>query len=344
MIGVKQYFTIIAISIPLALAVFLEYKIFMIWPQITYLWQGNINPFLEFSDIGPHALRYTVIYPVLLLSEIMNVHYDLVFSYFVIIIYFFTCIFVSKSIGLYGVTRRDVNYSVVFVACTLEMLMFLMNGRMTVSLLGYSIVIFYILKMHTHSQVNIQSLVALILGFTLCGVSSGAIISALSIYLFYMITLTYKLFNNGEFRSYFKNILIISVTFYIFIDILISMITKNLNFYGGGLGGFLEMLNHGYGVILYKLNGLQIFLMAVSILVFGLVYVFYYHTSRLSLLASMLIISVCCGAFGYSTLAMAAIPTMLLVILTLNDLALTNRRKPLDYRDVGNYPALREAK
>jgi len=336
MIGFRQYFIIILISVPLVLAVFLEYKIFMIWPQITYLWQGNINPFLEFSDIGPHALRYTVIYPVLLLSELLGVHYDIVFSYFVIIVYFCTCVFVSKTIKLYSFNESSFNYSVVFVALIIEALMFLMNGRMTVSLLGYSIVIFYICKMHVHGQVNIQSLIALILGFTLCGVSSGAIISALSLYLYYMITSTYNLLSTGRFKSYLKNLVIISLTFYIFIEILISMIDKNLNFYGGGFGGFLEMLNHGYGVILYSLNGLQILLIAVSIFVFGLVYMMYYYTGRLSLLASMLIISICCGAFGYSTLAMAVIPAILLITLTIHDLTLANYRIPTDYNRPGN--------
>ena len=124
MIGFRQYFVIILISVPLILAVFLEYKIFMIWPQITYLWQGNINPFLEFSDIGAHALRYTVIYPVLLLSEMISVHYDLVFSYFVIGVYFFTCVFVLKTIKIYSNSQNDFNYSVVFVAIIIESLMF----------------------------------------------------------------------------------------------------------------------------------------------------------------------------------------------------------------------------
>ena len=206
-----------------------------------------------------------------------------------------------------------------------------MNGRMTVSLLGYSIVIFYICKMHVHGLVNIQSLMALILGFTLCGVSSGAIISALSLYLYYMITSTYKLFSTGDFKSYFKNIIILALTFYIFLDILIGMIGKNLNFYGGGFVGFVEMLNHGYGVILYSLSGLQILLIAVSIIVFGLVYMMYYYTGRLSLLASMLIISICCGAFGYSTLAMAVIPAIVLMSLTIHDLTLASYRIPADY-------------
>lgn len=343
MIGIRQYIITALISIPLVLAVIFEYKIFVIWPQITYLWQGNINPFLEFSDIGPHALRYTVIYPILLLSEAINVHYDFVFSYFVIVVYYLTCLFITKTIRLYCFTYNSLIYSVIFIAVTTEIMMFLMNGRMTVSLLGFSIVVFFICKMHINDRVNIQSLIALIMGFTLCGVSSGAIISALSLYIYYVIISTHKFFVVGNWNSYVKNLLILSITTYIFIDILFSMIGKNLNFYGGGFSGFLEMLNHGYGTLLYNLNWLQIFLIAISIIVFGLVYLMYYYTGRLSLLASMLVISICCGAFGYSTLAMAVIPAMLLVMLTFHDLALSNYKMPIDQYQVSGHNTQRVA-
>ena len=89
---------------------------------------------------------------------------------------------------------------------------------------------------------------------------------------------------------------------------------KNVNFYGGGITGFVNMLNHGTGKIFYGLDQASLVLF-IFILVFLTIFLvgFYLRSKRYQLLYTFVASSIIGGLFGYSTMFMGIIPGLVLL-------------------------------
>ena len=78
---------------------------------------------------------------------------------------------------------------------------------------------------------------------------------------------------------------------------------KNINFYGGGFEGLVNMLNHGMGSI-FQLIGYEaaFFLIILMVPITLICLAIIYYVKRYRLLLSCIFISIFAGFFGYSTM------------------------------------------
>tara|TARA_B100000787_G_C16198231_1_gene302629 strand:- start:1089 stop:1406 length:318 start_codon:yes stop_codon:yes gene_type:complete len=96
---------------------------------------------------------------------------------------------------------------------------------------------------------------------------------------------------------------------------------KNVIFYGGGMKGFINMLNHGVGVIFYTLELDLIVLIGLILIVFSIfALIFFRYTKLYSLLFIFLSASAFGGLFGFSTLSLGIIPLSIILIIMVTKL------------------------
>lgn len=296
-------------SLPFFICVLFGIKTFEVWGQITYIWGGRVSPVVLILEGSPHALRYTLMYPILVFSEFFNFDHDVVFSYLVLASMFITIrnIFASAEIilgrQLIGVV------GVVAVVIPIETLFFLMNGRGTMSFLGYSICFRVLMYLIYHRELNIAKMLLLFMGIVMCSVSSGVLASCYVSILIGVGVTVRGMFKQGVTKGNLKSVLGLLLLLGVFFIFFLIGIQKNLNFYGGGLQGFKGLLSHGAGYVLIGFVDVPILTLLA---VFGGMIIFAMLIARLRHpeLALFICVTIACGAFGYSTLAIAAIPIL----------------------------------
>lgn len=309
---------IIAMS-PLVLAVLTGVKSFEVWPQITYLWDMEADPLFELSRIHPHGIRYALMYPILMASEYLGLHHDRLFS----LISLINCYFTIRNIGAISSTivkeRRNGDMVLFGCAVALTILFFLMNGRIGFAFLGYSILLLVIVRHHYNRQIGISSLIGMMLGLAFCSVSSGTLISAV---LSLVIAVYFEAFRCIRRATLTRSSVLIVLSCIVLGGLLfrhlVASVNKNAAFYGGGSDGILRMLEHGMGRVVYPAldaAGLPL----VTLLVVSIMILFSALLLRLNhaLLLHILLVAIFCGAFGYSTLSLGAIPLLVLIAVLL---------------------------
>lgn len=301
--------------LPLAFAVLLGLKQYAIWSQVTYLWDGRSDPLEHLSLVTPHSLRYALMYPLLIFSEGYRLNHDDVFSIVVLFLCFFTGRNILATIRLIDPrNRRTVAISALVMSMTVG-LFFPMNGRISLAFFGYSILLRCVVQIHYHKTFPWTAPFVLLFAVFLCGVSSGTLFSACGTLL---IALAFELGRNlAQLRltkTTFWLIVTVVIVAIFFLDFVLVGVFKNLLFYGGGYNGFLLMLQHGFGGVLYPfvsaLSFQTLIVLGLAIPISGS-----YLLSRLrySFLLHVLLGTMVFGAFGFSTLTMAFMPAMTLL-------------------------------
>ena len=118
-----------------------------------------------------------------------------------------------------------------------------MNGRLTFSFIGISLLILGLIKINKINKNLIIYLTLILIGFVFSSVSSGTQLVYLTIIIFYFfIRIT-------SYLPKIKNVNIIIIligafALYYFKNIIYVSINKNLSFYNNNL---FDMLNHGFG-------------------------------------------------------------------------------------------------
>lgn len=93
-------------------------------------------------------------------------------------------------------------------------------------------------------------------------------------------------------------------------------LVKNLNFYGIGYEGFVNMLGHGIGAVLKSLLHSISLTSILAIICFVIIIAnIIVQTFRYPLIVRILIIFCGCVLFGYTTQSMAVVPMLILSTL-----------------------------
>lgn len=296
-------------SLPFFICVLFGIKSFEIWGQITYIWGGRPSPIILILEGSAHALRYTLLYPVLVFSEFFNFDHDVVFSYLVLVSMFITVRNIFRSAEIILGRRLIGVVGVVAVVIPIETLFFLMNGRGTISFLGYSICFRILIHLIYHRELNTTQMILLFVGIVMCSVSSGVLASAYMSILIGVGAIIHNMVKQGVTKNSLKAVFGLVLLLGIFFIFFLIGIQKNLDFYGGGLEGFKGLLSHGAGYVLIGFVDVPFLTVLTALggmILFAMLIARFKHPQ----LALFICTTLACGAFGYSTLAIAAIPVL----------------------------------
>jgi len=281
---------------------------FHLWPQVIVLWEMNA----DFNELilHPHGMRYLLVYSIFRVADFMGVSYDLIFSLIVPVLVFVTAHYIIKSVST-KLLLSNHNQKVLFftVFMLLVLLSTLMNGRILFAITGASILLSILMswKKIAFFKIVIFFLIALILS----SVSSGTVFVSIITFVVFVV---YQNFNSGRFS--WKNIsllcLMMTGTFYIF-PLLKVLIMKNVNYFGGGVDGVVNMLGHGVGRVLLKMD-LEVLILSLLLLLLvfliNLLLLRYYNKIIIPLL--FIVVSTSGGLFGLSTMMMM-IPAVMVI-------------------------------
>ncbi|WP_067587603.1 hypothetical protein [Endozoicomonas ascidiicola] len=251
---------------------------------------------------NPHALRFYLVLPVFEISKLINVDYNYLFTILAPVLIYIAASCINKVVyyiaALTTKKQRLMSFSLIFsILCLVS---FFMNGRIIFAILAASILLYI---SFFWKNLALSSIVFLFfLGLFFSSVSSGTLI----VYLIsFALTLFYYLLRiDVKMRVI---ILLSFVLFYVCIYPLLSMMFfKNVDFYGGGLTGFIQMLDHGFGAILVNDYGVVVkiyFSLIVLMSCFFIIAIFIIY-KWLRLFMMLIFVALTGGLFGYSTMMM----------------------------------------
>jgi len=277
---------------------------FNLWNQVIELRGINI----QFIDIltQAHFLRYLLVYPAFFLSDFTSIDANVFFQIICFINIFLATL---NCISIYKFYEKNNEFIAVFFFTFLFIFMSgFMNGRITFSFLGFSYLILAIHKWERQKNSNFLFIIKTLISLFLCSVSTGTFLSCIILLVAWM--LFYSNRKKGILNFYFILLfVIISPVIYLYLF-------KNINFYGGGLEGFINMLQHGMGFIFYivEFNILILMLLNVIILIL-LLLPLYFSYNKYRLLFLMIATSLFAGLFGFSTLTLSIIPFSVFILL-----------------------------
>ena len=276
-------------------------KEFKLWPQVELLWEAKFN--LKYFLSHPHGTRYLLVYPIFFVSEYIGIGYNILFSW--LVIFFIGPLIVYKNIKLSEHFGLQTVLSNVTLLLVFNILLYFMNGRIVFSLLGASIFV----ELSFSQNKGFYYLKAFLAIF-LSTASSGTTMVLVAWFLLYEIFFRKK---NAKDRVLF--LLICGVGAYYLLDFFVLIISKNINFFGGGITGLLNMLSHGMGKIL--LIGVEVSILILFIILTAATIIWLSINilkMRLNIQATMfLFIAIVFGSFGYSTATMG-VPIILLCV------------------------------
>jgi hypothetical protein len=314
----------VLILVPLFLAVLSGSKQYAIWSQITYLWDAHADPIQQLSEVSPHSLRYALMYPLLIFAESFRVDQDKVFSIMVVAICYLTGRNILSTIKILDPRPHNALVITFFVMAMTEAIFFLMNGRISLAFFGYSILLRTIVKVSYHRIVSWKVPILLLFALFLCGVSSGTLFSAggtLAITVLFEFSKSLRRLQLNK-VSLFLILTAVSSGYFFLKFILVGLI-KNLLFYGGGYAGFLSMLQHGFGGVLYPFVSILSLQELIALVLFcTLFFSFVLSRFTFSFLLHILVGTIAFGAFGFSTLTLSFMPMMVLLSLKLKRIRL----------------------
>lgn len=314
-------------------------KTFTVWSQITDL--ATADPMTVFAAGNIHAIRYSVMYPVVWSSDVIGAPADRVFSFVLVAVFFFLAMVVSKvfSIVKTGSTGRWRAYFPEFFTF-FALVSLVMNGRIALAMLGLSTIMLAQVKWQTGIDRSVASLAGYtLLGILLTGVSTGTFLVAIFIAAVFTMVVPlarWPMIRRGDLTLFAIGALItLGVS-----PVIVMSAEKNLAFYGGGSEGLLRMLSHGAGAFLPSDAAMLGLVGSMLALLCGA----YLHRARRlftkraptgpieGLALSVLLL----GPFGYSTM-LACLPAI--AILTRSQLPALIARTPSTRPSLGESPA-----
>lgn len=295
-------------------------KEFVVWDQILVV--VHEDPLEMLNNMQAHALRFSLMYPVLLVSEIFSLSLDYVFSATVLGMLVLLGFLISQIASLIIWDKVDTwvsYYPATFVLLSLVSIG--MNGRIMFAFLGASVIL--------HQQIQLirgKSARPLLkwsiqaFGLYLMSVSSGAFIVGV-----FMIGLYVSFFVWKTRRENFRGVLTAAVAScglgFVVAPWIAVYVTKNLEFYDGSV---ISMLSHGPGKILLANNELFALIIPsiplTCILIFHSIRLMFRLYSRNSALAPLIMgmgVSAAIGLFGYSTFLSVVLPGIVIFMAIL---------------------------
>jgi len=291
-------------------------------PQAQVLLENNESVFYWFSIGHVHAIRLLVAYPGYLISEIYSVDLDTGFTYYGMILFIFIFLNIANTISKLqsnkGKIPREIRYLILLVP--LLVLPLIMNGRLILSYLGYSILVNLYTDLISDIRVKKTKVILMTLfGVVMTMVSSGTMVVAILYVIAMLYAINYSKFNKKKFlKSALIFLLILSPLIYKVIDYAWLMINRNIVFYSGGIQGFVNMLNHGLGKYFSTSTEILLFLLifATGILILNYKFLKNKIIKRDKSISIVLGVNIAVYGllFGFST-GLMMIPPLLIYIL-----------------------------
>lgn len=224
-------------------------KTFTVWSQITDLMSAD--PIAVFATGNIHALRYSVMYPVIWVADTLAVPADRVFSLALVVVFMTLGIVVSKTFSAVKAGhagRWRVYYPEFF--SFFAVVSFVMNGRIALAMLGLSTILLAQVKWQAGLDRSVWSLAGYtLLGIILSCVSTGTFLVAMFLAAIFTVVVPlsrWPIMHRDDLTLFGIGL---AITLAVSPVIIVSA-AKNLAFYGGGFDGALRMLGHGAGALL----------------------------------------------------------------------------------------------
>lgn len=282
-------------------------KSFDLTYQAWDLWWEGETPVSAFLQGHPHAMRYVVYYPIFVAAVTADIPVDTAFGLVCVVVF---CILTFAMSGIEQTFQRatawrPLAYSSVFLALAI-----VMNGRLLFAFCGFALVILAF-RWADREGWNARTPAALSIGLLFTSVSSGTLAVAA---IYCVIAAGHMLTSPKKSSDLVAMALTLAILLALFSSTLWIGFFKNVDYFGGGIQGFIGMLDHGMGRVFLKLG-------TVGIALSGLVVVGGLAASahllralnadyRLVFLA--VIPAAIGGLFGISTLAVGLVPLLVL--------------------------------
>ena len=278
---------------------------FHLWSQVVFMWNSDFTFAEKFFDF--HGLRYFLVYPIFQIGQWLGLPYDRVFSVIVPALIFAIAYFSTAAIACVNAPLAQPLRLLVFagICLILIMLSLFMNGRLMFAFTGSAILTWAMLDWdNNRDRINLMAVLAALF---LSSVTSGTFLIVTAAFYFFL-ALNVVFANPTVCR---RRILVgYALLLVLLVPFLTMWLLKNVHFYGGGLAGLFNMLDHGYGMLLLQSYWLPLLAGLVALAV--LVYRFRVFLRRHWILASLVAIYFAGGLFGYST-ALVVLPPLLVI-------------------------------
>lgn len=290
---------------------------FSLWNQVQVLWdsQATIRDIL----LHPHGLRYILTLPIFTISNLTGWPVDWVFSQSIAALVIGTGIILAKTLRCLhqGEDTKDRGGVLLATTTFFIILSLFMNGRIVPAIFGVALLLHTLVVWEVGERRWFRTLAIVLLCLFMASVSSGTFIVVLTTFYGWI---AIKVFVTPRATVQDKATRIVLLTaflgFVAVIPLLRVLVEKNVGFFGDGLEGVMEMMNHGLGALLISAEtfvwGSIVVILAVATIGF-LLMSFAFKPARLPAYAAS--VGVAGGIFGYSTLVAAVPPLVLLVIL-----------------------------
>jgi hypothetical protein len=279
---------------------------FTLWSQITDMLEAGATLSTLDLSTNAHALRFALMWPVIQGAAAAGLPLDLVFGWTVGGVVLWTAHLVDRTRGLV-VTEVRYWYAgrlaafVVFLGLSL-----LMNGRLSFAFFGMALLLQTLVLRGLRLTSNLRTFIRFPLVLWLTSVSSGTFAVALGTMLVWSVMMLFARYPSVRLRDavFLAALALGAVGVF---PVLWLYVLKNVNFYGGGLRGFFNMLNHGPGKLIARLGPeLVVPLALIGALMAGLVMAF--TLTRKPTIAppsAAVLVALAVGLFGNSTMLMA---------------------------------------
>lgn len=334
----KLSYTLIAMVMFLLL-LFASFRVyhFSLWEQVEYFGGSNLGPWHLVERMHPHALRYLLVWPVYFLERSFEIDRKIFYNLLTSFVLLYVPLVIYFSLSKLGVEKKRGH--LVFIVCLImyAILGLFMNGRIIWAHAGIMMAItaplFYRESFLSASLLFIHLTAALLMA----SVSSGTLVVAYASSA--VMACIYLKRSRDQRKMLYFRIVPLLIVLLMFLPWVVTGLFKNINFYGGGIDGVVNMADHGAlsavvktpsvqsgkapavgqdneeaGVERYKKAIFFLSLLPMLALVLLIQYSRRCHLElRLSLAWVALIFVTLIGQFGYSTLTLA-IPLVMLLI------------------------------
>jgi len=304
----------LALLIVLSVVGIIQFEYF---PQARVLYEAGLTPWELLVSFHPHSVRYLVSYPAVLITHFFNTDINSSYTYYCIILLSIMMMNVQDVVNLIkkdkGISNALVLRGMVGIL-PIILLSSLMNGRLVPAFAGMSMILkemtglFFLKK-----KLDTRLLIIVFFGFFITTVSSGTMMVAAGEIVACLVIYMIKFRRQGTllfFSIIFSPILYVAGKYIIF------MTNRNILYFGGGLEGFIKMLNHGFGrlfhytpLIILTFCVLMIFFLSIMSKVY-----FYFLRNKLEYIPLVISFPIAFigGLFGIST-ALMIVPSLIVI-------------------------------
>lgn len=277
-------------------------KVFDTWEQVSILWESDVSPLQLLGH--PHMFRYMVAYPGFLLQAAWP---DIGFSIYISFFFALNIVLLRKISRLaIGKSPSWVTYTV-FIAAHL-----MMNGRGAIAWTSWLLCIWVCFNVTPQRARLGGQVVWMAIACLLSAVSTGVFVVVVLAFGFLIVRHWHRK-NQSNWILRLPAIAVGVPLAYVVLDHFLVAIEKNIEFYGGGIEGAFNMLEHGIGVLFLEVNLFAAFLLAVVALIGLLAALLLINQRKISKLNYLFVLAVAGGLFGFTVLTLSIPPFLLLI-------------------------------